>query len=146
MACLEDKKDHPERQRQAEYNKHRPRGTGQTEYYGNNSWFPTTILHARGIPGSNKLVAIATGHHSIQKGKLILIDSSKGRQEAEGVQLIAPVRETKAVRVDAYGQGGDQFQYPYAVNEESFIVSYLPRAAAGRSNLFKIYFMRISIK
>jgi hypothetical protein len=24
-----------------------PDGTGQTEFYGNNSWFPTTIMHAR---------------------------------------------------------------------------------------------------
>ena len=31
-----------------------PDGTGQTEFYGNNSWFPTTILHARGIPGTQQ--------------------------------------------------------------------------------------------
>ena len=35
-----------------------PDGTGQTEFYGNNSWFPTTILHARGIPGTEKIVAV----------------------------------------------------------------------------------------
>ena len=56
-------------------------GTGQTEYYGNNSWFPTTIAHARGIPGSDKVIAIATGHHCIQTGALIVIDVKKGRQE-----------------------------------------------------------------
>jgi hypothetical protein len=121
-----------------------PDGTGQTEFYGNNSWFPTTILHARGIPESQKLVAIATGHHSLQKGKLILIDSSKGRQEAEGVQLIAPVQKTEAVRIDVYGQDGEQFQYPYPISEESFIVSYYPRACAGKSYQFKIYFMTIA--
>ena len=32
-----------------------PDGTGQTEFYGNNSWFPTTIAHARGIPGTGKV-------------------------------------------------------------------------------------------
>ncbi|MBF0199095.1 MAG: hypothetical protein HQL32_15365, partial [Planctomycetes bacterium] len=32
-----------------------PDGTNQTEYYGNNSWFPTTINQARGIPGTDKL-------------------------------------------------------------------------------------------
>jgi hypothetical protein len=101
-------------------------GTGQTEYYGNNSWFPTSILHARGIPNSSKAVAIASGHHTHQRGKLIIIDRGKGTQESQGVQLIAPVRETKAVKVDQYGQNGDQFQYPLAVDEENFIVAYTP--------------------
>ena len=111
-------------------------GTGQTEYYGNNSWFPTTIAHARGIPGSNKVVAIATGHHSLQKGKLLLLDRSKGTQENQGAQLIAPIRETFAERIDAYGQTGDQFQYPFAIDEENFIVAWHP----GNEH-FGLYYM-----
>ena len=99
-------------------------GAGQTEYYGNNSWFPTSILHARGIPNSNKAVAVASGHHTLQRGKLVLIDRSKGTQENQGAQLIAPVRETLVEKIDAYGQEGDQFQYPLAIDEENFIVAY----------------------
>ena len=114
-------------------------GTGQAEYYGNNSWFPTTIAHARGIPGSNKVVAIATGHHSLQKGKLLLLDRSKGTQENHGAQLIAPIRETFAERIDAYGQEGDQFQYPLAVDEENFIVAWHP----GNDH-FGLYYMDIN--
>ncbi len=120
-------------------------GTGQTEFYGNNSWFPTTIMHARGIPGTTKLVAIFSGHHSHQRGKLGIIDPGKGRQEATGTQLIAPVRETKAVRVDAYGQGGDQFQYPYPLSETEFVVTYTPDGGGNRryKQPFGIYFMDI---
>jgi len=59
-------------------------GTAQTEYYGNNSYFPNTIGHARPIPGSSKVIAIASGHHSHQVGGLVRIDISEGRQEAEG--------------------------------------------------------------
>ncbi len=103
-----------------------PDGTGQTEFYGNNSWFPTTIMHARGIPGTEKVLAIAGGHHARQAGKLIVIDPKKGRQENSGVQLVAPVRETKAERIDAYGQFGEQFQYPYPVSETQFLVAYEP--------------------
>lgn len=101
-------------------------GTGQTEYYGNNSWFPNSLLHARGIPNSNKAVAVASGHHTHQRGKLILIDRAKGTQENQGATLIAPVRETKAEIIDQYGQSGDQFQYPLAIDEENFIVAYQP--------------------
>jgi len=105
-----------------------PDGTRQTEYYGNNSWFPNSILHARGIPGTQKVIAIAGGHHARQSGKLILIDPAKGRQENSGAQLIAPVRETKAENIDAYGQFGEQFQYPYPVTSENFLVTYEPVA------------------
>ena len=119
-------------------------GTGQRECYGNSSWFPTTIAHARGIPNSSKILAVATGHHSDQSGKLILIDPRRGRQENEGVQLIAPVRETKAVRVDAYGQDGDQFQHPYPLDEHTFLVSYAPAPPprGGRTG-FGLYWMDV---
>ncbi|MBM4037923.1 MAG: hypothetical protein FJ290_05360 [Planctomycetes bacterium] len=112
-------------------------GTGQTELYGNNSWFPTTILHARAIPGTSKYVAIFTGHHSRQKGWLGVVDPRMGRQENAGCQLIAPVRETKAVRVDAYGQSGDQWQYPYPLSETAFLVTFRTEKAPR----FAIYWM-----
>lgn len=103
-----------------------PDGTGQTAFYGNNSWFPTAMLHARGIPGTGKVMAILAGHHTRQAGKLAVIDPAKGREENQGVQLIAPVRETQAVKIDAYGQEGGLFQYPFPLGENSLLVSYAP--------------------
>lgn len=122
-----------------------PDGTGQTEFYGNNSWFPTTILHARGIPGTQKVLAVLSGHHCHQRGKLAIIDRAKGRQENSGVQLIAPVQETEAVRIDSYGQDGEQFQYPYPITETTFIVTYEPYPAGNRRYIspYAIYFMDI---
>ncbi len=125
-----------------------PDGTGQTEFYGGNSWFPTSILHARGIPGTQKVIAIASGHHSRQAGKLILLDPAKGRQENEGAQLIAPVRETKADRIDAYGQAGELFQYPYPLNATEYLAAYHPVGWQNRRDWsfwprFGLYLMTI---
>ncbi len=117
-------------------------GTGQTELYGNNSWFPTTILHARAVPGTSKIVCIFTGHHSIQKGWLGILDPRRGRQENQGARLIAPVRDTPAVHVDAYGQSGDQFQYPYPLSEAAFLVAFRPDGTEH----FGIYWMSIDGK
>jgi hypothetical protein len=103
-----------------------PDGTAQGEYYGNNSWFPTTILHARAIPNTNQVIAIFTGHHSHQRGQLGILDRSKGNQENWGAQLIAPVRDTSAERIDAYGQEGPQYQYPYPLDEKAFLVTMDP--------------------
>ena len=107
----------------------KPDGTGQTELYGNNSWFPTTIMHARDIPGTGKYVAVFSGHHSKQKGWLGIIDPRLGRQENSGAQLIAPTRTTEPVHIDAYGQEGDQFQYPYPLSETEFLVAMKPAGA-----------------
>ncbi|MHB9062990.1 MAG: HzsA-related protein [Pirellulaceae bacterium] len=114
-----------------------PDGTGQAELYGNNSWFPTSILHARVIPGTTKIVCIFSGHHSMQKGWLGVLDPIRGRQENQGAQLIAPVRDTPAVQEDGYGQSGEQFQYPYPLSETEFLVTY---QAEGASR-FGIYWM-----
>jgi len=115
-----------------------PNGAHQTEYYGNNSYFPTTILHARGIPGTGKVLAVLSGHHTHQRGKLAIIDPSRGRQETSGVTLVAPVEELHGnIKIDRYGQGGDQWQYPYPLDEENYLVTFRP---SGEKR-FGIYFM-----
>jgi len=124
-----------------------PDGTAQQDFYGNNSWFPTTILHARGIPGTQKVVCVLSGHHTYQKGKLAIIDPSRGRQENAGVQLIAPIRQTEAVRIDKYGYEGEQFQYPYPLSETEFLVTYSTEGSkngrAPSEKPFGVYFMTI---
>ena len=122
-----------------------PDGTAQTEFYGNDSWFPTAILHARSIPGTQKVMAVLSGHHSHQRGKLAIIDTRKGRQEAAGIHFIAPVRKAEAVRVDSYGQDGEQFQYPYPLSETEFLVTYDPQGSPNRHYFhpYAIYFMTI---
>ena len=126
-----------------------PDGTAQTEFYGNNSWFPTAINHARGIPGSDKVLAVLHGHHTWQAGELAIIDRSKGTQETDGVQIIAPPREAtgatrgysfernedgwikpgqgpQCIAVDRYGQNGNLHRHPYPLDESSFIVAMTP--------------------
>ncbi|MCP4312340.1 MAG: hypothetical protein GY790_13835, partial [Bacteroidetes bacterium] len=120
-------------------------GTRQTEYYGNNSFFPTAILHARGLPGTNKVLAVLGGHHAHPRGKLAVIDPSKGRQEADGVQLVAPIRKAEAERVDAYGQDGDQFQFPYPIDNENFFITYCAYHGGNRNypRPYGIYWMNM---
>ncbi len=121
-------------------------GTGQAEFYGGNSWFPTSILHARGIPGTQKVIGIASGHHTTQRGKLILVDRSHGSQEAAGIEFLAPRRPAEAVRIDQFGWQGEQFQYPYAFDERSFLVTYCPEGSPHPQNgpfpvPYGVYFM-----
>jgi len=118
-----------------------PDGTGQTEYYGNQSWFPTSLLHARGIPGTQKVVATFSGHHTMQVGKLGIVDPALGRQENAGTQLIAPIRDTPAERIDYYGQDGDLYQYPYPLSESQFVVTCAPLGWSRSPAHFKLYWI-----
>jgi len=119
-------------------------GTAQTECYGNNSWFPTTIQFARGIPGTGKLLAVLPGHHTKQAGELAIVDPAKGRQENSGVQLVAPIRGTEPIRKDRYGQSGDLFQYPCPLDERRFLVTYAPRG--WPKPIFGVYFMDVDAR
>lgn len=104
-----------------------PDGTAQVGYYGNNSWFPTAIHHARSVAGTQKVLAVLTGHHTPQMGELALIHTSLGREEGAGVLCVAPPRRPSPVRVDQYGQQGDRFQYPYPLAETEYLAGLWPR-------------------
>lgn len=124
-----------------------PDGTAQTEYYGNNSMFPASIIHARGIPGSQKAIAVIAGHHSIYKGKLGLIDRSKGIQAGKGIEFVNtklngdrgresadfirpeppdPSTPYHDFKIDIFGQFGPQYSHPYAFDEENYLCSFCP--------------------
>ena len=120
-------------------------GTNQSEYYGVNSWFPTTVVHTKQIPGSRKVMTTFIGHHTPQHGKLGIIDPEAGRDENEGVMFVAPLRKPDAVKEDAYGQWGEQFQYPEPLNENEFLVSYSALGYhVGRNQMrFGIYWMNV---
>ncbi len=124
-----------------------PDGTAQAEYYGNNSMFPAAIIHARGIPGSPKAIAVIAGHHSIYKGKLGLIDRAQGLQAGRGIKFVntrlngTPGREAADFirpeppdpskpyldfKIDVFGQFGPQYSHPYAFDEEHYLGSFCP--------------------
>ncbi len=124
-----------------------PDGTAQAEYYGNNSMFPAAIIHARGVPGSQKAIALIAGHHSIYKGKLGLIDRTRGIQAGKGIELVNtrldgrpgrepadfiqpeppdPARPYLDLKIDIFGQFGPQYSHPYAFDEDNYLCSFCP--------------------
>ncbi len=115
-----------------------PDGTNQAEFYGNNSQFPAAVLHARSVPNSTKVIAIAGAHHIDQRGKLIMIDRKEGTQAGIGVKFLAPERDYPYR--ESMGTGGnivhdtegEQFQYPYPLDENNYLVCYSPEGGRIR--------------
>lgn len=105
-----------------------PDGTSQSAFYGSNSYFPTSFFNARPIPGKpSMMIGVATGHHSVSRsGRLLLIDTRKGRHEAEGVVAEIPHsgQQVEALVRDRLPDGvWPQFLQPYPLNETYHLVS-----------------------
>ncbi|MFW6255703.1 MAG: hypothetical protein ACOC54_02690 [Candidatus Sumerlaeota bacterium] len=131
-------------------------GTLQTEYYGNQTFEPTSLQHTRPIPGTNKTMSIAGGYHHSQGGKLLIIDPSKGQQDYRGLEFLFWDPEKKITSGDNYGREGDQYAYPFPLDEKHWLVSYHPiggylmdkrgrvdRRREDQLMRYKIYFMDI---
>ncbi|MBN1342639.1 MAG: SUMF1/EgtB/PvdO family nonheme iron enzyme [Phycisphaerae bacterium] len=110
-----------------------PDGTGQMEYYGSNSNWPTAMFYARPVPNHpTKFVAVVGGHHGAPRmGELVLFDPAKGRREADGVIQRIPgygkpvepiIRDTLA------DHSWPKFLHPYPLSDKYFIVSARPAA------------------
>ena len=114
-------------------------GTNQTEMYGNQTGTPNSFHHARGIPGSQKILTILGGYHTTQGGKLAIMDVSKGRQKDEGlIQIPDNKKPACGDRPDDnYGKQGVQYSNPYPFNEKEFLVSRSSQSKVG----YGVFFM-----
>jgi hypothetical protein len=121
-------------------------GTGQTALYGNNSIYPAALLHARGIPNTEKIITVVSGHHVLQKGKLAIIGRSRGSEGDGGIEYVAgaspdgrpgrhpsnihpPVdrlNQSGSTPYDFFGQIGPQWQYPYAFDDDHYLTAFVP--------------------
>ena len=135
-------------------------GTAQTAFYGNNSEYPASLIHARGIPGTNKVITVISGHHVLQKGKLAIVDRSKGSDGNSGIEYVAgaspdgmPGRQASNIPdihlrrdswphpfYDLFGQVGPQWQYPYAFDEDRYLVAFNPEGYQFLKGPFSVPF------
>ena len=129
-----------------------PDGTAQTEWYGNNSTYPTSLIHCRPLFSASRLLGIVSGHHVAQKGKLAIIDNSAARQGDGGITFVAgaDILERPGVVPSAYDnhpiyrraraagnpladdfgtQHGPQWQYPHPLSEDDWLVGFLPEGS-----------------
>lgn len=108
-----------------------PDGTEQFEFYGSNSYWPTSIFQARPIPGqSARVVGVVGGHHDNPRmGELVILDASRGRYETDGAVQRIPGYGEPVERIVADGltrNSWPKFLHPYPINDKYFVVSAKP--------------------
>ncbi len=112
-----------------------PDGTQQMEYYGSNSFWPTTLFFARPVPTHpTQVIAVVGGHHDApRQGELVLFDPAMGRHEANGALQRIPGfgKKVEPVVLDGLiGSSWPRFLHPYALSEKYFLVSCKPTKTA----------------
>jgi hypothetical protein len=122
-----------------------PDGAHQTEYFGNQTPWPLTMIQARPIPNTygGKVMCIAGGQHGPYSGEVMTIDRNRGVNGTAFIQMVAPRRETKPdAKKDDIAMGGVNFlfQNPYPLDENTFLVSW--RKSESERN-YRLYFMDI---
>jgi hydrazine synthase alpha subunit-like protein/sulfatase-modifying factor enzyme 1 len=112
-----------------------PDGTNQAEFYGSNSYWPTSMFYAREVPGHPTMVAtIVGGHHDYPRmGELVLLDASKGRFETEGVvaRIGGTEPKVRAKVQDSLVTGiWPKFLHPWPLSDKYLIASCKPTPGA----------------
>lgn len=115
-----------------------PDGTSQREFYGSNSYWPTSFFYARPVPGHATMVAgIATGHHGLARmGELVILDPKLGRREAEGVVQRIPGhgKKVEARVIDRLADWSwPRFLHPFPINEELYLAACQTDSRSGFS-------------
>ena len=113
-----------------------PDGTGQTEYYGSNSYWPTSVMYAKPIPNHpTKVVAIVSGHHGVPRmGEMVILDPALGRSETEGAVQRVPGwgKPVPQVTMDnLVDNSWPKFLHPYPLSEKYFLVAAQPTAQSN---------------
>lgn len=112
-----------------------PDGTDQRELRGSGSWFPGSFFYAKPVPGTmSQLIGVAGGHHGTPRsGRLLLLDPSTGRHDAEGIIQEIPGRGKAVAPVvrDRLVDGvWPQFLMPWPLSSKYFLTAAKLRADA----------------
>jgi hypothetical protein len=101
-----------------------PDGSGSDHVYKNSLVRPGAMTNACSIPGSQRLVAIAAGHHGGMAGPVVLVDGRCNRRNAQGLTNITP--EISYPGLFPMKSNGGPFREPYPFSEKFFLVSHRP--------------------
>ena len=111
----------------------KPDGTLSSNFYGNNTRSPWMISESVPIPGTRKVTALATGHHSFSTGTIVTIDPEVGEDGPDSVRRITPLityfeAEPKPTHDGCYST-------PWPITEEIFLAAYSPQPIPGQGRV-----------
>ncbi len=110
-----------------------PDGTLSDAYAKQHFDFPVTLTAPRPVPGSTKLIAVATGHHTLACGPIVFVDRGIGPNDPSCLTRVTGPDIWPEYGGSAPGPGiagwrlppGDGwYMDPYPLSDTTFLVSY----------------------
>ena len=107
----------------------RPDGTNPKALWGNETPDPHCTFQIRAVPGSRKVACIASAHHAVTGGPLLLIDPSVDENSEAAVTHVTPghypeIRMSAPPDDDAPAAHNDWYNSPWPYGEDLFLVSW----------------------
>ncbi len=97
----------------------RPDGTNPMAVWGNETAKPHCTFQARSVPGSGKIVCVASAHHAITGGPVMLIDPTVHNNSQDAVTRLTPEKYPEA---EGWIEGW--YNSPWPFSEKLFLVAY----------------------
>ncbi len=126
-----------------------PDGTQQDALFKQHLDLPLGIEEGRAIPGSEKVVAVATGHHTNPAGAIVRVGFKLGNSASEAIEIVTPGVSPfeggmNGVPVAEGGVGGyGLYTTPWPISEKYFLVSYNPSDDMTRAQGYGIYLIDV---
>jgi hypothetical protein len=109
----------------------RPDGTYADAVFKQHFNNPWAVEEARSIPGSLKLAAVATGHHTLAAGPVIVVNPSLGINNDEGIVIVTPGAQDPEGFMSGHpapeggvDDHGGYYMQPWPLSERHFLASY----------------------
>jgi hypothetical protein len=110
----------------------RPDGTMNDALYKAHFNNPQSVREPRSIPGSEKLVVIATGHHSPPEGAVAVVDPTLGVNSPDGMHYVTPscspleggLGSSPTVPEGGVPDRGGFYKTPWPLSQSGFLASY----------------------
>lgn len=98
----------------------RPDGTNPQAVWGNAAPSPHCTFQARPIPGSHKIVFIASAHHAITGGPVCVLDPTVDQNRLEAITRLTPgpFPEAESSEITEY------YESPWPLSDQYFLVAY----------------------
>ncbi len=109
----------------------RPDGSMSDALFKHHMPAPCGLRDTRSIPGTSRLVSIATGHHTFAYGPVVIVDPACGMNSEAGLSIVTPgVKPQEGpmagspVAEGGVVDAGGLYQTPWALSETCMLASY----------------------
>ena len=109
----------------------RPDGTMSDALFKHHMPAPCGLRDTRSIPGTSRLISIATGHHTFAYGPVVIVDPACGMNSETGLAIVTPgVKPQEGpmagspVAEGGVIDAGGLYQTPWALSETCMLAAY----------------------